>query len=100
MQIKKETDTLVIQFEENITAQIVKELKDEVKEKLNQETGYGDVVADLSEVKYIDSTGITLIIGIYKSLTTSDKKFSVVGARDEIKNLFSVIRLDRIFNIQ
>lgn len=100
MKITKDAETLELYFNENITAPIVKDLKEEIKEILEQSNEYSQVVANLSEVEYIDSTGITLIIGIYKSVEESGKKLTVTGAREEIKNLFSIIRLDEIFTVQ
>ncbi|SDY22811.1 STAS domain-containing protein [Tindallia californiensis] len=100
MKFIKETEKIIIKFEENITAKTVKDLKEEIQIKLGQEAEYKEAVADLSEVEYIDSTGITLIIGIYKSLESSNKLFSVIGTSEEIKNLFEIIRLDKIFSVK
>lgn len=100
MKISKESTKIVIEFEENLTAQSIKELKEVVKNSLDEEVNYDQVVTDLSQVEYIDSTGITFIIGIYKSLEPYEKKLTVIGARQEIKDLFNIIRLDKIFSIE
>lgn len=100
MKFITEAEKLIIKFEENITAKTVKDLKEELQIKLGQDEDYQEAIADLSKVEYIDSTGITLIIGIYKSLESSNKLFSVIGTSEEIKNLFEVIRLDKIFVVE
>lgn len=94
-----ENDTLTIVFEGNLTAALVPDLAQEVKQIIENEPNCNHVVANLSDVEYIDSTGITLIIGMYRSIDAENKTFIVNGARAEIKDLFSIIRLDSIFEI-
>ncbi|MEN1759368.1 STAS domain-containing protein [Anoxynatronum sibiricum] len=95
-----EKETLTISFDSNLTAALVPDLTREVKAILEMEPGCKRVVADLTGVEYIDSTGITLIIGMYRSIDAVNKRFLVSGAREEIKDLFSIIQLDNIFDIQ
>lgn len=96
---KLENNQLEITFDEKIIASEVPTLTERIKSILDDKTDYSQVVANFSKVEYIDSTGITLVIGIYRTVANMEKQFSVIGAKDEIKNLFSIIQLDKIFNI-
>jgi len=94
-----QNNDFVLRFEGNIIAAQVPQMAEEIKEILLEDEEYGTVVADLSQVEYIDSNGITLIIAMYRSVESEGKSFRVIGAREEISNLFKIIQLDRIFNI-
>lgn len=96
---KLENNQLEITFDEKIIAPEVPALTEKVKSLLEEKTDYNQVIANFSKVEYIDSTGITLVIGIYRTVANKEKQFRVIGAKDEIKNLFSIIQLDRIFDI-
>ena len=96
---KKTNDQLEITFGENITAAVVEELTDKIKSILEENDDYSHVIANFSNVEYIDSTGITLVIGMYRSVADMKKQFSIIGTKYEIKNLFNIIQLDKIFKI-
>lgn len=96
---KNENNQLEITFDEKITASVVPALTEKIKELLEEQSDFNQVIADFSKVEYIDSTGITLVIGIYRTVANMEKQFRVIGAKDEIKNLFSIIQLDKIFDI-
>lgn len=96
----KSTDTLELFFGEKITSALVPELKERIVSVLEQETDYTAVTANFSNVEYIDSTGITLIIGLYKTVKEIDKDFRMTNVREEIKNLLSIIQLDKVFSIE
>ncbi len=88
-----------VRFEGNIIAAQVPRMAEELKDILLEAEKYEAVVADLSQVEYIDSTGITLIIGLYRTVQSKGKTFQVTGAREEIKNLLTIIQLDKVFDI-
>jgi anti-sigma B factor antagonist len=99
MNVKKANDQLEIIFDEKIIAAVVEELTGKIKLTLEENNDYSGVIANFSNVEFIDSTGITLVIGMYRSVAAREKQFSIIGAKDEIKNLFSIIQLDKIFKI-
>lgn len=96
---KKANDQLEITFDEKIIAAVVEELRGNITSILDENNDYAHVIANFSNVEYIDSTGITLVIGMYRSVANREKQFSIIGAKEEIKNLFSIIQLDKVFKI-
>ncbi len=99
MNAEKTNGQLEIVFDKNITAAVVEDMTGNIKSMLEENRDYSHVIANFSKVEYIDSTGITLVIGIYRTVKDKEKEFSIIGAKDEIKNLFSIIQLDKIFDI-
>lgn len=57
------------------------------------------IIVDLSEVPYIDSSGIaTLVEGLQWS-HSSEKKFRLVGLTPTVKDIFEIARLLQVFEV-
>ncbi|KGA96211.1 positive regulator of sigma-B activity [Alkalihalobacillus alcalophilus ATCC 27647 = CGMCC 1.3604] len=57
------------------------------------------VKVDLSEVNYIDSTGLGIFVGAYKSSHNSNSKLQLIGLNERVYRLFSITGLDEIIDI-
>lgn len=55
---------------------------------------------DLSEVDYIDSTGLGIFIGFYKALQENDGYVKITGVNARLKRLFEITGLDQIMDIE
>ena len=78
----------------NSYTSVKNELNDMIKkEKL-------DLKIDCSELSYIDSTGIGVLIGILKKIKKEDKMLYIINAEKNIKRLFNITGLDKIFVIK
>lgn len=51
---------------------------------------------DLAELKYIDSTGLGVIIGVYGSVKKDGLSIKVLNPRDNVKKLLVISGLDKI----
>lgn len=73
-----------------------------LKERLAsiQDTPGVQAVIDLSEVDYIDSTGLGIFIGFYKSLQVHDGYVKIIGVNDRLKRLFEITGVDKIIDIE
>lgn len=58
-----------------------------------------DIIIDLSDVNYIDSTGLGVFIGGLKDTDKNNNKLRVLGARERVARLFSITGLDEIIDI-
>lgn len=57
-------------------------------------------VIDLSEVDYIDSTGLGIFIGFYKALQQQEGYVKIIGVNDRLKRLFEITGIDKIIDIE
>lgn len=57
-------------------------------------------VIDLSEVDYIDSTGLGIFIGFYKALEKQDGHVKITGANKRLRRLFEITGIDKIIDIE
>ena len=73
------------------------ELKVALNESLNQvET---DVNLDCTDLNYIDSTGLGVIIGVLNRVKKNENEILIVNAKNNISKLFKITGLDRIIKV-
>lgn len=75
---------------------------DKVKTHLNSliEEQPVDIKMDFTNLEYIDSTGLGALIGVLKRLKINDKDIYVLNARKNVKKIFSITGLDKIFKVE
>ncbi|MFI0351750.1 STAS domain-containing protein [Actinomadura sp. 9N407] len=61
------------------------------------DSGAAHLVVDLSEVTFLDSTGLGVLVGIYHRLRARDGSMSFMGANDRVRRVFHVTQLTKIF---
>lgn len=83
-------------MEKNIDASI----QDEFKEALHQtiDEGHNKLILDLSHVKFLDSSGLGVMVSTVKKLGGTGV-LAFCGIQEQVAHVFSLTRLDRVFNI-
>ncbi len=73
----------------------------EFKERMVQviEAGKKQVVVDLSEATFIDSTTLGVLVGGVKRLRTAGGSLALVCRNQNISKIFEITGLDRVFAI-
>jgi anti-sigma B factor antagonist len=73
----------------------------EFKEQLLDVIGKGgkDVVVDFSDTTFIDSTTLGVLVGGVKRLRVQDGRLSLVCSDRNIRKIFEITGLDRVFTI-
>lgn len=77
------------------TAPVLREKLTEIdlKEKLQ-------VIIDLTDVSYMDSTGLGVFVGFYKSINASNGHMELIGLSSRLKRLFDITGLSEIMDIR
>ena len=57
------------------------------------------VVVDLTEVPYMDSTGLGSILGVFASCQRTQRSFAVAGASGRVRTLLQVAKADTILSV-
>lgn len=60
----------------------------------------GAAVLDLAEAEVVDSLGITLILGLFKTCQQRGITFRVEGANPDLMRVFKLFSLPKLFPIQ
>lgn len=87
----------VIEVEGEIDIYSSNQLKTTILEEI--ESGAKRVAVVLSNVDYMDSTGLGLLIGAYKSLREKRGSLVVVSPSPRIVRIFEVTGMNKIFDI-
>jgi anti-sigma B factor antagonist len=54
------------------------------------------VTVDVSDVEFIDSSGVAVIVALFKRVRGVGGDVKVVGARDQPLAIFKLLRMDRV----
>ena len=57
------------------------------------------LIVDLSQVPYIDSSGIAVLIGAMQSLEHEGGVFLIAGAQEGVRMIFESAKLDQYFRL-
>lgn len=59
-----------------------------------------DLVIDIEDLDYLDSTGLGLFMKIYKLAKEKDRSVSVINPKENILKLFKITDLTDVFNME
>lgn len=94
--VQKGKVLLVTPNESRLDAGVAQSFKSKMSELV--EAGHADIVIDLSKVTLIDSSGLGVLVSIMKKIGEKGE-IRLCGLRDNIKSLFQLTRLDKVFAI-
>jgi len=100
MDIKTEhTEGITVLFvrEDRLDANNSEELKMELRRLF--ESGTKDVVIDLKEVLFIDSSGLGVLVSGYKNASVMHGTLKLSNLQFQVKSMFELTRLHRVFDI-
>lgn len=63
-------------------------------EQLAEDTGLGDISLDLSDVGFIDSSGIGAIVFLFKRLRSSSRSLRLINVHGQPEELIKLLRVD------
>lgn len=91
-------DITVIQIlEERLDAHNSGELKVKVQQLF--EEGNKHLLIDLKHVRFIDSSGLGALVSGFKNATTSQGDLKLSSLQPQVKSMFELTRLHRVFEI-
>ena len=59
-----------------------------------------DIVLDCTNLKYIDSTGLGVLVSALKKVREADKQISIINLKPYIAKIFTLTGLNKIFEIE
>ena len=83
--------------EEKLNSLISPQLKSELI--LSNSEGQRNIILDLSNVKYSDSSGLSSLLIGHRICKNSDGMFILTGINDNINRLIAISQLENILNI-
>jgi anti-sigma B factor antagonist len=100
MNLKTEAHaTVMVIFvrEERLDAHNSGELKTEMNRLF--ESGTKNLLIDLKDVRFVDSSGLGVLVSGYKNASTRQGSVKLCGLQTQVKSMFELTRLHRVFDI-
>lgn len=98
IQIKEDLNQTLVILEGEIDAYTAPKVKEKIVPML--EDFSGEIVFDLSNVNYMDSTGLGMFVGFFKTVKANNGIFRLEGLSDRLKRLFDITGLAGIMEIK
>ncbi len=61
--------------------------------------GYTKVVMDMKNVGFMDSAGLGAMLSAFKKIRAEGGQFRIYGLNKEVKTLFELVRMHRLFQV-
>lgn len=73
-----------------------------LRERIHEltEQGTDRIVLDLSELSFMDSTGLGVLVAGLKRLKSRDGELVLAGMQDPVKKILQVTGLDKVFDMR
>jgi anti-anti-sigma factor len=91
--INRQATDAIVRCIGRITSDTTQRLKVTVKPLFSESKR---VVLDLTDVTYLDSSGLGAIMGLYVSAKFANCQLKVIYSNETLKKLFSITRLDQV----
>lgn len=88
---------LIFDIKGELDAKAAPDLKERISEKIGQ--GHTRVLVNLSDITYLDSAGLGVLVSGLKIATRSNGDLRMWGLQEEVKNIFQLTRLNKVFQI-
>ncbi len=89
--------TVIFVREERLDAHNSEELKIEMNRLFDG--GTKDLLIDLKEVRFIDSSGLGVLVSGFKNASTRQGTLKLCALQTQVKSMFELTRLHRVFDI-
>ena len=85
-----------------VDGEVIFENSNRVKEKAKEiikEIEAKKLIVDLSSTSYLDSSGIGVILSLFKFMRDNDGKLLIANPNEKVKRVFEVTKLNQILDI-
>ena len=74
---------------------------EELKVEMNRlfEGGARNLIVDLKDVRFIDSSGLGVLVSGFKNASTRQGTLKLSGLQTQVRSMFELTRLHRVFDI-
>jgi anti-sigma B factor antagonist len=95
--MRTEDDWTVLDVEGEVDLSTAPTLRSRIDELIRG--GVRHLVVDLSDVGFMDSSGLSVLVSVMKHMEDADGRLAIVCSRDPVLKVFTITGLDRVFAI-
>ncbi len=97
LETRQENDHVIIEVSGEIDVYTAPKLRDRITELVDQ--GNLDIIIDLEQVEFMDSTGLGVLVGGLKKIRTKGGSLSLVCTQERLLKIFRITGLGKVFAI-
>lgn len=98
LQFYVKEDNLVVIMEGELDHHSTEEVRNKIDNQLDVE-GINKLILDFSQVSFMDSSGIGVVIGRYKKLNAKDGKICIAGVSPSVRRVFELSGMFKIIGL-
>ena len=96
-EIKIEDDIQTVKLVGDLDVYSEEDFKEFIEEKIDANK---DLVFDLQDLDYLDSTGLGMFMIIYNKQKENGKSVKIINTKENIKKLFKITDLSDLFDME
>ncbi|CFX51424.1 Anti-sigma F factor antagonist [Syntrophomonas zehnderi OL-4] len=98
IEMKQVRNTLIVKLKGELDMQVADKLRKELDKKLENEK-IENLIINLGKVTFIDSSGLGVIIGRYKKVSSRKGKMYIVGANPSVEKILVFCGINKLVPI-
>ena len=95
--VDRANDAAVVAIDGDMDLHAAPELRDTLERLANDDAGR--IVVDLSEATFLDSMALGVLLAAKKSIDMQGKRLAIVTSTAEIRRIFEITMLERVFEL-
>ena len=95
---KNNDKNLIVYLSGELDHHSSQEVREKIDDKIDEKS-LQKVILDFSEVTFMDSSGIGVLIGRYKKLSMKDAKLCVINLKESVKRVFELSGMLKIIKV-
>ncbi|MGM0549417.1 MAG: STAS domain-containing protein [Bacillota bacterium] len=99
LKITFEKEIAVLKFDGELIFDNSNQLKEEAKNRLSTEEKIKNLLIDLSQVSYLDSSGVGVLLSLFKFMRNRSGSMAIANANDKIRRVFEVTKMTEIISV-
>lgn len=94
-----ENNTAVLKVDGEVIFDNSNQLKEEAKKRLEKKKEVEYLIIDLARVPYLDSSGVGVVLSLFKFMRNRNGSLSVAEPNEKIKRVFDVTKMTEIIPV-
>jgi len=98
LEFKQIRNTLLVRIQGEMDMVVAEKLRKEIDRKLETKK-ISNLIINLEKVSFIDSSGLGVIIGRYKKITSLSGRMFIVGARPSVHKILTFSGINKLVSM-
>lgn len=96
LELKQLRNTLIVRVKGDLDMVLADEMREEIDQRLENINTIRTLIINLDKVTFIDSSGLGVIIGRYKKISSLSGRMYIVGAKPQIYKILAFSGINKV----